>query len=337
MKVIALVSGGLDSTLAARLIKDQGLEVIALNFKTPFCLCDRGKSPGCVSYSRKFSEELGMEFKVFSLGEEFLQIIENPKHGYGSNLNPCIDCRILKLRRAKEFMREAGASFIVTGEVIGQRPMSQHRQALNMIDKESGLEGFVLRPLSAQLLEETLPEKEGWVKREKLLNFNGRSRKPQMDLAEEFNIKDYPCPAGGCLLTDTEFSKKVKDLIKHSELSLNNIELLKAGRYFRFSRDAKLVVGRNERENARLENLAQEGDILFSPPEIAGPTALGRGVFSEELIKFSAEIVCRYCDLNGTHQATIAYRKAGTVPSGESPCLVVTAVDDNRISSVRIG
>jgi tRNA U34 2-thiouridine synthase MnmA/TrmU len=337
MKAIALVSGGLDSTLAAKLIKDQGVEVVGLNFKTPFCLCDRGKSSGCASYSRKFSEDFGMEFKIFSLGEDFFKIIENPKHGYGSNLNPCIDCRIMKFRKAKEFMQETGASFIITGEVIGQRPMSQHRQAFSIIDKESGLEGLVLRPLSAQLLEETLPEKEGWVEREKLLSFNGRARKPQMDLAEEFNIKDYPCPAGGCLLTDPEFSKKVKDLVRHGELSLNNIELLKAGRYFRFSKEAKLIVGRNERENERLENLAQEGDIIFSPPEIAGPTALGRGQFNEELIKFSAEIVCRYSDLNGKHEAAIAYKKAGRVPFGESPCLIISPADDIRLSAIRIG
>ncbi len=223
-------------------------------------------------------------------------------------MNPCIDCRILKFRKTKEFMHESKASFIITGEVVGQRPMSQHKRALNLIDKESGLEGLVLRPLSAKILPETLPEKEGWVDRNKLLDINGRSRRTQMDLAESLNIRDYPCPAGGCLLTDLEFSKKLKDLLKYSQLNLSNIELLKAGRYFRISPEAILVVGRDQRENLRIENLLQKGDYLFMPADIAGPTALGRGKFNEELIRLGCQMTAHYCDVGEGTQADILYK-----------------------------
>ncbi len=334
MKAIALISGGLDSTLAAKLIKDLGIELVALNFKTPFCLCDRKSASGCTNHSRAVAESLGIAYKTVNATDEFLKIIPHPKHGYGSNMNPCIDCRILKFRKAKEFMQEIGAAFIITGEVLGQRPMSQHRKALEIIDKESGLEGLVLRPLSAKLFNETIPEKNGWVDRDKLLDFNGRSRKPQIELAEVFNIKDYPCPAGGCLLTDPEFSKRLKDLIKHSELNINNVELLKIGRHFRISEQAKLVVGRNELENNRLADLAKEPDYIFMPPEdIAGPTVLGRGVFDDELIAESCSITCRYCDLNGHSALDIVYK---ALPGKENKSLRVSSFEEGRLIKLKI-
>ncbi len=310
MKAVALVSGGLDSTLAVKLVKDLGIEIVALNFKTPFCLCDGKSASGCLSHARQVAVNLGIEFKLINIAEDFLKIIEKPKHGHGSNMNPCIDCRILKFSKAKEYMHQIGGSFIITGEVLGQRPMSQHRKALNIIDKESQLEGLVLRPLSARLMEETVPEKEGWVNRGKLLDFNGRGRKPQIELARKFNIKDYPCPAGGCLLTDPEFSRKIKDLIKHEGLSIDNIELLKVGRQFRLASNVRLVVGRNEKENQRLLTIAQNQDYLFYPGEdLAGPTALGRGNFNEELIRLSCSIVARYCDVNGQKEAGLNFKR----------------------------
>lgn len=310
MKAIALISGGLDSTLAARLIKEQGIEIVALNFKTLFCLCDRDTTSGCANFAHETADNLGIELKIINVSKEFLDIVRSPKHGYGSNMNPCIDCRILMLKKAKEFMQETAASFIITGEVLGQRPMSQHKQALKIIEKESGLEGLVLRPLSARLLPETIPEEEGWVSRDRLLDFSGRTRKPQIELAKTLNIKDYPCSAGGCLLTDPQFAKRIKDLITHGELTLKNAELLKTGRHFRLSDKAKLIVGRDEKENERLVNLAKTGDYLFTPPyDIAGPTSLGRGIFTEELIRLSCSITCRYCDLNGKKNADIIYRK----------------------------
>lgn len=334
MKAVALLSGGLDSTLAARLIKEQGIEIIGLNFKTIFCLCDRKASSGCVNHAYQTANNLGLDLKVINITDEFLKIIENPKHGYGSNMNPCIDCRILKFRKAKEFMQEMSASFIITGEVLGQRPMSQHRGALNIIDKESDLEGLVLRPLSAKLLPQTIPEKEGWISRDKLLDFSGRTRRPQMDLANTFNIKDYPCPAGGCLLTDPIFANKVKDLLVHGELNSYNVALLKVGRHFRISAEAKLVVGRNEKENEQLVNLAQENDYLFYPDEnLAGPTSLGRGVFDGNSITLACNITCRYCDLNGEKLADIIYRR---ISEAEERRLMVSAIPQSELHGLRL-
>lgn len=334
MKAIALISGGLDSTLATHMMRDQGVELIALNFKTPFCLCDGKASSGCGSHAKRVADGLGIPLEVVNVTEEFLEVIRSPRHGYGSNMNPCIDCRVLKFRKAKEFMQKTGASFIVTGEVLGQRPMSQHRQALHIIDRESELEGLVLRPLSAKLFPETIPEKMGWVSREKLLDLSGRSRKPQIELAERLHIKDYPCPAGGCLLTDPEFSKKVKDLIGHQELNLHNVQLLKIGRHFRFSKAAKLIIGRNERENNSLLQLALEQDYLFMPgDDMAGPTSLGRGNFSEELITLSCRITCHYCDRDSSTDVAIRYRK---VFEKEDRVVKVAPLDDAGFTSFRI-
>ncbi len=344
MRAVVLLSGGLDSTLAAKIMKEEGLELIALNFKTPFCLCDRKTSSGCLNHSRQVANNLGIELEVINITEDFFKVIEKPRHGFGSNMNPCIDCRILKFRKAKEYMQEIGGSFIITGEVLGQRTMSQHRRALNIIDRESQLEGLVLRPLSARLMPETIPEKEGWVSRDKLLNFSGRTRKPQIELAKKFAIKNYPCPAGGCLLTDPEFSRRIKDLMKYDELNLNNVELLKVGRHLRLSPQAKLIVGRDERENERLVNLTKEADYLFFPDDsLAGPTALGRGNFGDDLIKLSSSIVARYCDLNGGKEAGIIYRKIGTVPDPSAALgarggcsLRVSPIEDNAIANLRI-
>jgi len=333
MRAIALISGGLDSSLAAKLIKEQGIELIILNFKTPFCLCDKKSSQGCGSEAAKVAHNLGAELKIIYVTDEYFKILKNPKHGFGSNMNPCIDCRILMFRKAKEFMEQIEARFIITGEVLGQRPMSQHKQALKIIEKESGLTGLVLRPLSAKLLPETLPEKEGWVSRDKLLDFSGRTRKPQMALAKTLNIKDYPCAAGGCLLTDPQFAKRVKELLNHKELNLENIELLKTGRHFRLSEKTKLVVGRDERENADLLTKVKEGDYLFMPRDIAGPSALGRGGFSEELINLSCRITCRYCDLNGKINADITYRK---IPDKENKTLKVSPLDAANLETFRI-
>lgn len=331
MKAIALISGGLDSTLATKLIKELGIEIIGLNFKTPFCLCDGKAGQGCFSHSRRLAQSLGIEFRVINVTDDFLEVVRYPKHGYGSNMNPCIDCRILKFSKAREFMQEAGAAFIITGEVVGQRPMSQQRHTLNIIDRESGLQGLVLRPLSAKILPETIPEKEGWIARERLLALSGRTRKPQIELAKKFGIKDYPCPAGGCLLTDPGFSGKIRDLMKHGEFYLNNIELLKTGRHFRLNQKTKLIVGRNEKENLRLSELKEEKDWLFMPQVLAGPTALGRGEFDNSLLDLSCGIVSRYCDLNGSLRADIICRKDPRQEvSSASPCT------EERLATLRI-
>jgi tRNA-uridine 2-sulfurtransferase len=309
MKAIVLISGGLDSILAGRMVKEQGIEIIPLNFKIPFCHRKKDNFSAGKPLDALVREYLGSNLTTIDISNEFLKLLDKPAHGFGSNMNPCIDCKILMLRKAKELMLGLGARFVVTGEVLGQRPMSQHRQALMQIAKEAGLEGLVLRPLSARLLGKTIIENEGLVDSRSLLDFNGRSRKPQVELAKSFNIKEYAQPAGGCLLTDSEFAKRLKDIIKHKELNLDNAGLLKIGRHFRISPEAKLVVGRDEGEDKELGVLAKDGDWLFYPDEqLAGPTSLGRGNFSKELIKLSCEITCHYCDLPDDDQAGIVYK-----------------------------
>jgi tRNA-specific 2-thiouridylase len=293
MKAIALLSGGLDSTLAAKMVLEQGIELEALNFLTVFCTCtNRGET--CLA-SQKAVSALGIPLKVFNVSEEYLHVVKHPEHGYGSNMNPCIDCRIFMMKKAKAYLEETGASFIVTGEVLGERPMSQRRDAMRLIEKEAGLDGLILRPLSAKLLPVSIPEKEGWVDREKLLKIQGRSRKPQIQLADHFGIRDYPCPAGGCLLTDPGFAKRVKDLILyHPDFFLNDVHLLKMGRHFRLSPKLKLVVGRNEEENQKVQTFSQEGDILFKVSRYPGPLSLLRGEAGETDIENAAAITARY-------------------------------------------
>ncbi len=331
MKAIALVSGGLDSILAAAVIKKQGIEVVPLHFKIPFCPAK--KMPPAKKDIPELTEFiLGEKLRIIDIGGDILDLLENPAHGFGANMNPCIDCKILMLSKAKELMRGWGASFVITGEVLGQRPMSQHKQALQIIEKKSGLEGLVLRPLSAKLLSETIPEKQAQVDRNKLLKFSGRSRKPQMELAKILNIKEYNQPAGGCLLTDPQFAKRLKDLIMHKELNLDNVELLKIGRHFRISAHTKLIVGRNEKENEQLINLAKDKDYLFMPTdEIAGPTSLGRGIFNDVLVRASCSIACRYCDLNGRTEVDLIY-----CYRNKKEILRISPLTEDSLKSLRI-
>jgi len=334
MKAIILLSGGLDSTLAAELMSREGLELLAVNFKTPFCLCDRHSSNlGCGSNARRVANALGIKLEVINATKDFLEVLQKPKHGHGANMNPCIDCRILFFQKSKQLMEEVGASFIITGEVLGQRPMSQFRRQMDLIEKEAGLDGLVLRPLSAKLLPPTTPEKMGWISRERMLDIAGRSRKPQIALAKDLGIGDYPCPAGGCLLTDPVFARKIRDLIDHGELDMPNIDLLKVGRYFRLSENAKLVVGRNESENSVLSLMAKNGDYLFGPASIKGPVAVGRGAFTSELLEVACRIVTRYSDRDGEQEAEISYRM---LPEKAETTLVTNFLDDSQIAGMRI-
>jgi len=337
IKAISLVSGGLDSTLATKVILDQGIDVMAVNFLSPFCLCN--KRGGCRHEAKYLADTLGIELKLIRVFDEYLKIVKHPKFGYGRNLNPCIDCRILILKKTKEFMKEIGVSFVVTGEVLGQRPMSQHRGALKLIEKETGLEGLILRPLSAKLLDETIPEKKGWVNRDKMLDYCGRSRKPQMALAKQFGLNDYPCPAGGCLLTDAGFSRRLKDLLEHSKddnLNLNDIELLKLGRHFRMGPKNKLIVGRNEEENNRLLNLAIESDFIFEPTDIKGPVAIGRGEFdSPDLFGIASQIVSRYCDIEDGRPVKIDLTKKDP-DSNQIQQILSSAIDNKFLEEIRI-
>ncbi len=291
-KAVALFSGGLDSTLAIKLVLEQGVEVIGLHFVTPFCTCDK---KGCGASTIKVAQQLGIKVKTISLTDEYFEIVKNPKFGYGANLNPCIDCRILILKKAKGFMNEIGASFLVTGEVLNQRPMSQRRNTLFLIEKEAGVEGIVLRPLSAKVLPPTIVELEGIVDRNKFLDIVGRSRKIQLSLVKEYGIEGYGCPSGGCLLTDPIFAKKMRDLIEHKpNFSLTDVNLLKIGRHFRINNNTKLIVGRDEKENNFLLNISQKEHFVFLPINTKGPVGLGDGEFSEEELYLCAKIIARY-------------------------------------------
>lgn len=301
-KAIGLLSGGLDSILATRLILEQGIEVIGLNFVTPFCLCTK---KGCQNQAQKISQEFGIELKIVPLGEEYIALVKQPQYGYGKNLNPCLDCRIFMFRKARELMEERGADFVFTGEVLGERPMSQHLRALKLIEREAGLEGRLLRPLSARILDSTIPENEGLVDRYRLKNFHGRSRRGQMKLAANFKINDYPCPSGGCLLTDKHFAARMRDAFEHNEDTLSEIQSLKYGRHFRLKSGAKVILGRNESENKILENIYLNNDwiIVLKPVKVMGPIAILKKSKNEEDIKIAAGLLARYSD--GKDQSSI--------------------------------
>ena len=306
MKAISLFSGGLDSVLATKLILEQGIDVIALYYKTVFW--GKGDYDQSVAILKKRAESLGAKFDIVEISDRYFDIVKNPKHGYGKNINPCIDCKILMLTLAKEYMEKHKASFLVTGEVLGERPMSQNRSMLNKTEKDSGTRGILLSPLTAKLLKPTVPEEEHWIDRDKLYNISGRSRKPQLALAKKYNIEDFPNPAGGCLLTDKNFAEKMRDLIEEKKnFSVNDIEILKNGRVFRISKTAKLIVGRDEKQNGILENLARNEDYQFYTKDIAGPIAVGKGNFSKNDIEVACSVVARYSDLGDLKSADIYY------------------------------
>ncbi len=321
-KAVALLSGGLDSTLAVRLILEQGIEVHALNFTSAFCTCNSGGKHGghgadgaifggCRSEAKRVAEEFGIPIKVVAKGPDYIEIVRNPRHGYGKGINPCVDCRIYMFVLAKKYMQEIGASFIITGEVLGQRPMSQRMDAMRVIEREAGLQGLILRPLSAKHFSPTIAEREGIVDRDRLLSFSGRSRKDQIGLAKELDVNDYPCPSGGCLLTDKIFSKKVRDLFKYKkDIAKKDLELLKAGRHFRFN-GAKVVVGRDESDNVRIRNLKGPEDLLIEPMGFPGPVALISGETGAEARDFAAGLVVRYSNDKGFLPCTFKESRNG--------------------------
>jgi tRNA-specific 2-thiouridylase len=279
LRAIVLFSGGLDSILAAKILMEQGIEVIPVFFKSYFF------GP---EIAQKSAKENGLKLKVIDFSKEHLKIVKKPNFGYGSSMNPCLDCHILMLKKAKELMKKKKFDFVATGEVLGERPMSQNKKALELVEKKSSLSGYLLRPLSAKLLKETIPEKKGLIDREKLLDIQGRSRRRQIELAKEFKIKFYPTPAGGCLLTDPEFGKRLKELLKnYPKFDGNDVELLKLGRHF-WEGKTKIVVGRNHQENLKIKRLAQKKDILIEMKNYPGPTTLIRsygGKISKEILE----------------------------------------------------
>lgn len=276
-KALLLFSGGLDSLLAAKLLMEQGIEVLGLTFLSYFFGAKQ---------AQKSASKIGLELKIVDFSQKHLDLVKSPKHGYGKGANPCIDCHTLMLKRAKQIMDQKDFDFVATGEVLGERPMSQNKKALEIVKRESSLDGYLLRPLSAKLLKKTIPEKEGLVDRDKLLDISGRSRKRQMKLAEKYGIKEYPTPAGGCLLCEVEFGKKMHQLMeKNPDFEGNDVKLLKVGRHFwaQSQPKVKIVVGREEEENKRIKDLAQKKDILIEMKNYPGPQTLVRNYSSEKI------------------------------------------------------
>lgn len=290
MKAISIFSGGLDSILAAILIKQSGIEVLPVFFSTPFFTPEK---------ARESAEKNNLPLKVVDITEKYFPLLEKPKHGFGGNMNPCIDCHALMLKIAGNILDSENADFLISGEVLGQRPMSQTRGSLFKVENESTMKGLVLRPLSAKLLPKTIPELNGWVKEKSLLAISGRSRKPQIELAGRLNVRHYPAPAGGCLLTDPIFSRRLKDLMDNSPaLKRNEIELLKLGRHFRITPDTKIVVGRNMEENEKILGLAGEGGYTLNTITVPGPVVYVSGERSGDMDMLASSITAAYSDVN---------------------------------------
>lgn len=331
-KAVALLSGGLDSNLAVKMMLEQGIEVEAVAIKTPFCDFDCGK--GCGQRVRETADELGIKLKTVYFGEEYVRMLKNPKYGYGSGMNPCIDCRGMMYSAAKEHMENTHADFVITGEVLFQRPMSQNARALHIVEKETSLEGKVLRPLSAKLLPPTDAEKNGLVRRENMGEIKGRSRKSQLTLAKHFGISDPPNAAGGCLLTDPAFSKRVKDILNHCDdiPTLNDMELLKVGRHFRLTHDAKFVVGRNKDENEIIKALATESDTVIEAKDYVGPTCILRSKkYDHALLERCAAIALRYSDAPKDGESKVNLTTNGNESEITAPPADISTIDTMRI------
>ena len=291
---IALFSGGLDSALAILLMLKQDIEVTALTFMTHFG-CDLGDRSSCGGNPYPAAEKFGFNVKLMHLGQKFVDIVENPKYGRGKHMNVCVDCRILMLSEAKQYMELVGADFVITGEVLGQRPFSQLKDKLFLTIREAGLQGKLLRPLSAKLLPPTEAELNGLVDREQLEGISGRSRKRQLEMAKEFGLEDYPTPASGCLLTDEGYSNRLRDLLAHSErLTFDDLNLLRIGRHFRLDRNTKAIVGRNEQDNKMLMAYKKPEHTHLEVLDAGSPVTLVIGDASEENIRKAAMITARY-------------------------------------------
>lgn len=303
-KAVALISGGLDSLLAARVVQEQGVHVEGINFFTGFCVeghthairkKDRNKPKR--NNALWVAEQLGMKLHIVDIIEEYKEVLFNPKHGYGANMNPCLDCKIFMVKKAHEWIRDNGFDFIITGEVMGQRPMSQRKDTMPVIARDSGADDLLLRPLCAKNLPETLPERAGWVDREKLYAFSGRTRKPQMALAEKFGFDDYAQPAGGCcFLTDAQYSSKLADLWQsrgEKSYEMDDIMLLKVGRHLRPNSDFKMIISREEGEGNFMQGYRNQY-VSLRTTNHPGPLALIDGVASEQNLELAARILARY-------------------------------------------
>ena len=343
IRALGLLSGGLDSTLAARIILGQGVEVLGLHFSTGFCLADRHRILGNPSNpNRPYRNEalragadLRVPIEIIDIKDEYLpKVVLNPKFGYGSGMNPCIDCRIFMLQKTKKVMEERGYHFVFTGEVLGQRPMSQRRPPLDDVEEESGLGRLLLRPLSAKLLPPSIPEESGWVNREELFDISGRSRKRQMEIAAQLNIVDYPQPAGGCCyLPDANYARKLEDFLAHrgTDVTPDDMMLLKVGRHFRLSGEVKVVVGRDEGENAFLQRFI-DGRAEVWVEKFPSPLTLLEGQPTAIDLENACRITARYSDGRDEPKVPVRWRMG----ENEGQLTVVPCRDDAELEELRI-
>lgn len=320
---IGLISGGLDSILAARVLQDQGIEVVGVSFVTPFFGSER---------AQRAAEILKIQLEVADITQLHLEIIKSPKHGYGKQINPCIDCHALMFHEAGKLMEKKGADLLFSGEVLGERPMSQNRRALEIVAEESGYKDLILRPLSAKLLPETRPEREGKVDRKKLSDISGRSRSRQMELAAHYGITSYSQPAGGCLLTEPNYAHRLEELMSHSpELKVRDVQLLTIGRHFRLDTGEKVIVSRDQSENRIILSLKNESDAAMNVKGYPGPIAIIPDGASGEAILKAASICVRYSDAPRDKEITVNYRIYGQMHA-----ISAKAASDEEVSRIRI-
>lgn len=298
-RALAMVSGGLDSILAAKLIKEQGIEVIGICFKSYFFNEDNAK---------RMLEQIDVPLVVVDFSKEHFEMVKNPKNGYGKNINPCIDCHAMMMKYSGELLEKYEADFIITGEVLGQRPMSQNRGSLDKVLKESGIGKKILRPLCAKNLPATEMEEEGLVDREKLLDIKGRTRTVQMELAEKWGIKDYPSPAGGCKLTEPSYANKLKEILKYkSDVEPRELSLLKIGRHYRITENAKIITTRNVDEGELIKQFLNENDLFLLVRDFNGPITVIIGEASDEDVELAAKISGRYSKGKDKERIVVKY------------------------------
>ena len=336
---VALVSGGLDSSLATALMVRQGVDVVA--FHAIHVFHPKTDHPAGQETLRQRMRALGVRsFVTHQVTDELMQLVKEPRYGHGKGLNPCIDCRMLALTHAKAVLDEVSADFVATGEVVGQRPMSQRRDALRSVDKHAraiGLDGLLVRPLSAKLLAPTLPEAEGWIDRDALCGFAGRGRTPQLAMAEAFGITGFDTPAGGCLLTDKSFARRLQDLLDHNpDCRADDIRLLRVGRHYRLADGTKLVASRRDVENEELRQLARAGDTCFLTRDRPGALVLVRGTCSPEAARLAAGLAVHHSKHRREGRAAVLRWPAGEQPGHKHEAGVHPSLDPQQLAGVRV-
>ena len=318
---LAMISGGLDSILAAKLVKDQGIEVIGIFFKSNFFN---------EANALKIVKQIDIPLEVIDFSDEHFEMVKDPKHGHGKNMNPCIDCHAMMMRHCGELLEKYHADFIITGEVLNQRPMSQNRSALDIVKNESGIGQKILRPLCAKNLNPTDMELDGLIDREVLMDIKGRNRSVQMELARKWGILEYPSPAGGCKLTEPSYSLRLRDLVDHKEdISKKDLELLKIGRHFRISKEAKIISTRTQEEGEILKELLEDGDLKFSAVDYNGSTVVIIGEETNDDIEFAAKVTGRYC--KGRDDETISI-KYGRCDDSLCSSIVISPATEEEIN-----